>query len=441
MSISPFMAAINQICDEKGISKESVVETIEAALAAAYRKDYGEPGQIILAKLDEETGEAKFTRAYNVVATEEEIEEPESQILLSNATKFNKKVEAGGTIELPLETHSDFGRIAAQTAKQVITQRLRETERDMLYGEFKDKEGQLINGVIQQIENGNVVIDLGKINGVILPFDQVKNERYYSGQRLKVYVKAVEETTRGPRILVSRTEPGLIKGLFENEVPEIATGAVEIKAIAREAGSRSKVAVYTSQDGLDPVGSCVGQRGSRIQAVLAELGEEKIDIILWNENEIQFIINALSPAKVASVKLDKKEQRAQVMVPEDQFSLAIGTGGQNVRLASKLTGWSLDFEKVDELKAESDRQLSLSQNLSIPKYKTKAEKTKESEIVDEKPIDDIQDEPAKTEKTKSPKSVGSKASAEFSDKNIKSIKSVKSKEPKTAKKVSKKKAA
>jgi N utilization substance protein A len=378
MSISPFMAAINQICDEKGISKESVIETIEAALAAAYRKDYGEPGQIILAKLDEESGEAKFTRAYNVVQNEEDIEEPEAQILLSNATKFNKKVEAGGTIELPLETHSDFGRIAAQTAKQVITQRLRETERDMLYGEFKEKEGQLINGVIQQIENGNVVIDLGKINGVILPFDQVKNERYYSGQRLKVYVKAAEETTRGPRILVSRTEPGLIQGLFENEVPEIATGAVEIKAIAREAGSRSKVAVFTAQEGLDPVGSCVGQRGSRIQAVLAELGEEKIDIILWNENEVQFIINALSPAKVAKVKLDKKEQRAQVMVPEDQFSLAIGTGGQNVRLASKLTGWSLDFEKVEEGKEESE--------------KTQTTDVVETEISNEKPIDDVQDD-------------------------------------------------
>jgi len=354
MSTSPFMAAINQICDEKGISKDAVIETIEAALAAAYRKDYGEPGQIITAKIHPDSGEAKFARLYNVVATEEEIEEPEAQILLSKAEKFDKKVEAGGTIELPLETHSEFGRIAAQTAKQVITQRLRETERDMLYGEFKDKEGQLINGVIQQIENGNVVVDLGKINGVVLPFDQIKNERYYSGQRLKVFVKTVEETSRGPRILVSRSEIGLVQGLFENEVPEIASGSVEIKGIAREAGSRSKVAVFTSQSGLDPVGSCVGQRGSRIQAILAELGEEKIDIILWDENEVQYIINALSPAKVSKVKLDKKEQRAKVYVPEDQFSLAIGTGGQNVRLASKLTGWSLDFEKVNPGETEEE---------------------------------------------------------------------------------------
>jgi N utilization substance protein A len=305
MAISPFIAAINQICDEKGIAKETVIETIEAALAAAYRKDYGEPGQIILAKLDPESGEAKFFRAFNVVETEEEIEEPDAQKLLSEATRIDKKAKVGDTIEIPLESHSEFGRIAAQTAKQVITQRLRETERDMLYAEFKEKENQLINGVIQQIENGNVVIDLGKINGIMLPFDQVKNEKYYSGQRLKVFVKTVEESSRGPRILVSRTEPGLVQGLFENEVPEIASGAVEIKDIAREAGSRSKVAVFTTQEGLDPVGSCVGQRGSRIQAVLAELGEEKIDIILWNEDEKQYIVNALNPAKVAKVTLIK----------------------------------------------------------------------------------------------------------------------------------------
>ena len=382
MSISPFMAAINQICDEKGIARESVIETIEAALAAAYRKDYGEPGQIIIAKLDPETGEAKFSRGFNVVETEEEIEEPEAQKLLSDIKKIDKKAQVGDLVEFPLETHSEFGRIAAQTAKQVITQRLRETERDMLYSEFKDKEGQLINGVIQQIENGNVIIDLGKINGVMLPFDQVKNEKYYSGQRLKIFVKAVEETSRGPRILVSRTDPGLVQGLFENEVPEIASGTVEIKGIAREAGSRSKVAVMTTQEGLDPVGSCVGQRGSRIQAILAELGEEKIDIILWNEEDKQFIVNALNPAKVAKVTLDKKEQRAKVMVPEDQFSLAIGTGGQNVRLASKLTGWNLDFEKVEL--GESDTE--------VKEETAKPKKAKKADLDDNKPVDDVSED-------------------------------------------------
>lgn len=369
MAISPFIAAINQICDEKGISTESVVETIEAALAAAYRKDYGQPGQIIAAKLDPETGEAQFSQVFNVVEKEEEIEEPEAQKTLVEAKKIDKKAKVGETVSIPLETHSEFGRIAAQTAKQVITQRLRETERDMLYEEFKDKENKLINGVIQQIENGNVIIDLGKINGIMLPFDQIKNERYYSGQRLKVFVKEVEESARGPRILVSRTDQGLVQGLFENEVPEINAGTVEIKGIAREAGSRSKVAVTTTQEGLDPVGSCVGQRGARIQAILAELGEEKIDIILWDKDDKQYIINALSPAKVTKVTLQKKDQRAKVLVPEDQFSLAIGTGGQNVRLASKLTGWSLDFEKIE------------------------GEKKEEVVIDDNKPVDDTSEEP------------------------------------------------
>lgn len=354
MAISPFIAAINQICDEKGISKEDVIETIEAALAAAYRKDYGTPGQVIKAKLDPETGETNFWQEFGVVEKEEEVEEPEAQKILKEAKEIDKKAKVGETVEIALETHSDFGRIAAQTAKQVITQRLRETEREMLFAEFKDKENKLVNGVVQQIENGNVIVDLGKVNGIMLPFDQVRSEKYYSGQRIKVFVKAVEESARGPRILVSRTDAGLVQGLFENEVPEIAAGSVEIKGIAREAGSRSKVAVWTDQEGLDPVGSCVGQRGARIQAILAELGEEKIDIILWDKDEKQYIINALSPAKVSKVTLKKKEQTAKVLVPEDQFSLAIGTGGQNVRLASKLTGWNLDFEKEEGEKGEKE---------------------------------------------------------------------------------------
>lgn len=343
MAISPFMAAINQICDEKGITKESIIETIEAALAAAYRKDFGQQGQIIKAKMDPETGKTDFCQVFDVV---EAVEEPLAQKTLEEAKKINKKAKIEDQVEIPLEPHSEFGRIAAQTAKQVITQRIRESERDLLFAEFKDKEGKLVNGVIQQIEGGNVIVDLGKLNGVMPLFDQVKNEKYYAGQRIKVYVKAVEESSRGPRIVVSRADHGLVSGLFENEVPEIAAGTVEIKGIAREAGSRSKVSVWTEQEGLDPVGSCVGQRGSRIQAILAEIGDEKIDIILWHADEKQYIVNALSPAKVNEVKLNKKEQSAKVMVPEDQFSLAIGTGGQNVRLASKLTGWTLDFEKV-----------------------------------------------------------------------------------------------
>jgi len=358
MAISPFIAAINQLCDEKSLPKDTIIEAIEAAMAAAYRKDYGEPGQVIRAAMDTETGQTNFWQVFEVFETEEEITEPEAQKTLKEAKKIDKKAEVGGTVEIPLESHSEFGRIAAQTAKQVITQRIRETERDLLFAEFKDKEGKVVNGIIQQIEGNNVIIDLGKLNGFMPSQDQVHNEKYYSGQRIKVFVRAVEETNRGPRIVVSRTDAGLVKGLFENEVPEIATGTVEIKGIVREAGSRSKVAVITDQEGLDPVGSCVGQRGARIQAVLAELGDEKIDIVVYSEDIKQYIINALSPAKAAEVKLNKKEQKAKVYVPENQFSLAIGTGGQNVRLASKLTGWSLDFEKISDKneKPEVDEQ-------------------------------------------------------------------------------------
>ena len=375
MPISPFMAAINQICDEKGLSKETVLETIEAAIAAAYRKDFGKPNQMIKAKIDPESGESNFWQVFEAV---EAVEDQESQKTVKEAQKIKKKVKVGETVEIPLEAKTDFGRIAAQTAKQVITQRIREAERDMLFKEFKEKENRLINGVVQQIENSNVIIDLGKINGIMPPPDQIPGEKYYSGQRLKIFLKAVEETSRGPRVLVSRADPGLVQGLFDIEVPEIAAGSVEIKGIAREAGSRSKAAVYTLQEGLDPVGSCVGQRGTRIQAVLAELFEEKIDIILYDKEERQYIKNSLSPAKVDKVTLLKKEQRAKVYVPEDQLSLAIGTGGQNVRLASKLTGWNLDIEKspaAEEGKKEASQRL-VGLGPKKVERKTKTKKTK-----------------------------------------------------------------
>ena len=355
MAISPFMAAINQLCDEKGLDKDTILETINAAIAAAYRKDFGKQTQIIRAEMDPESGQAKFWQVFDVVEKEEEVEDMENQKSLTEAKKIDKKAKLEEQVEIPLETKNEFGRIAAQTAKQVVTQRLKEAERDMLFAEFKEKEGQLFNGTIQQIESGNVIVDLGKANGIMPPSDQISSEKYYSGQRLKVYLKAIEEANRGPKILVSRADPGLILGLFENEVPEIATADVEIKGIAREAGSRSKVAVITEKEGLDPVGSCVGQRGTRIQAILAELPDEKIDIILWNKEETQYIMNALSPAKVDKVKLSKKESRATVYVPDDQLSLAIGTGGQNVRLASKLTGWNLDIEKTPAPKPEKEK--------------------------------------------------------------------------------------
>ncbi|MEK7460619.1 MAG: transcription termination factor NusA [Patescibacteria group bacterium] len=345
MALSPFMAALNQICDEKGLPREVVVETVEAALAAAYRKDYGHGRQVVRAVLDEDDiTQTKMFQVFTIVK-KTEFEDEHSQILLADAKKHQKNIKVGEEILLPLPHQESFGRIAAQTAKQVIIQRLREAERDLLFTEFKEKEGTVVTGSVQQIEANDIIINLSKINAIMLPSGQITGERYYIGQRLKVYVVGVEESSRGPRVLVSRTEGGLIKGLFNNEVPEIGVGTVEIKAVAREAGSRTKMAVVAHQPSLDPVGSCVGQRGVRVQGVLAEIGEEKIDIILWDNDAKKFIANALSPAKVREVEIDDNLHKARVFVPEDQTSLAIGRGGQNVRLASKLTGYSIDIEK------------------------------------------------------------------------------------------------
>ncbi|MBI3495349.1 transcription termination/antitermination protein NusA [Candidatus Berkelbacteria bacterium] len=315
-----------------------------------------------------------------MVGSEEEIENPEAQLLLDEAKKISPKAKVGETIETPLPQKSDFGRIAAQTAKQVIIQRIREAEREIIYSEFKAKEGQLLSGVIQQIEGSTVIINLQKTNGVMPASEQIPQEHYYNGQRLRLFLKSVEETPKGPRLLLSRADPGFIKALFTVEVPEILAGSVEIKAIIREAGSRSKVAVVAHQEGLDPIGSCVGQRGTRIQAILAEIGDEKIDIILWDDKPEQFIANALSPAKIDTVKINKKKGTARVIVPDDQLSLAIGKGGQNVRLAGKIAGVTIDVEKVSGEKGESRKKKS-------EKGKETGDKKQESppETTEEKP--------------------------------------------------------
>ena len=360
-SKNPFMGAIEEICEEKGIDKDIVIETVEAALAAAYRKDYGKPKQIIRSKMDPVTGQADMFRVYEVVENEEEVKEKEQELTLDQAQKFNKKIKVGEEVVIPLEHHEEFGRIAAQTAKQVIIQRIREAERDMLFKEFKDKEGEILNATVQQLEGRNVVVSLGKANANLYPADQIREERYYIGQRLKVYLKEVAETARGPQIIVSRSDKELISGLFRLEVPEINAGTVEIKSIAREAGSRTKMAVIATEEKIDPVGSCVGQRGTRVQAVLAEIGEEKIDIVLWDEDVEQFIMNALSPAKTRRIVINSKENKATVFVESDSLSLAIGKGGQNVRLASKLTGWGIDVvldENGDkEIEAEASGEV------------------------------------------------------------------------------------
>ena len=375
MDLKQFASALSQISEEKGISQEKVLETIEMALAAAYKKEYGERGQIIRAQFNPKTGEVKFFQIKIVVdesmlKPEEEEEvvptpsgrdsdrsvgvEPETEegekkirfneerhIMLDEAKKINKDTTIGGELEFALETREDFGRIAAQTAKRVIIQRIREAEREAVWNEYKDKEGELISGIIQRIEQNNIFIDLGKTIAVFPKEEQVYSERYYSGARMKFYILAVNVDSKGPSIVLSRSHPKMISRLFELEVPEIGAGTVEIKSIAREAGSRTKIAVFSNEEGIDPVGSCVGQKGTRVMAVISEIGGEKIDIIEWSEESETFVSNAMSPAKVTGVKILPR-RIAKVYVPENQLSLAIGKNGQNVRLAAKLTGWKID---------------------------------------------------------------------------------------------------
>lgn len=339
-----FLSAIEQICEEKGISKDMVLGAIEAAIIAAYKKDFGDKEQEVRVELDPDNGDATIFITKEVV---ESVEDPMIEVELSEAKKTKKDVKLGDLLEFK-EDNKEFGRVAAQTAKQVILQRIREAERDVVFSEFSDKEGLIINATVQRYENGNAYIDLGKATGVMFPGDQIPNEKYYTGQRVKVYVVRVEQTNRGPQIVVSRSHPDMVRRLFEMEVPEIANGSVEIAGIAREAGVRTKIAVKSNAEGVDPVGTFVGGRGTRVQAVMGELGEEKIDIINYSDNPVEYITNALSPTKVISVKVDEENKKALVKVPEDQLSLAIGKSGQNVRLAAKLTGWNVDIDGADD---------------------------------------------------------------------------------------------
>jgi len=376
MDIKNFVSAIGQIAEEKGISKERVIESIETAIAAAYKKDYGQKGQIIKAKLSLETGDVKFWQVRLVVTedmiySEEELEKlkesgpteedekvrfnPEKHIMLEEAKKIKPKIKAGEELEIALETRADYGRIAAQTAKQVILQKIREAERETIFSEYKSKEGEIISGIVQRIENRNVFIDIGKILGILAREEQVFGEFYKPGQRLKAYILKVEETSRGPAVFLSRAYPKFISKLFELEVPEISQGQVVIRSIAREPGSRSKIAVESKAEGVDPIGSAVGQRGTRVMAVINELGGEKIDIIEYSDDLEKFISNALSPAKVLEVRIMPKN-KALCIVPADQLSLAIGKDGQNVRLAAKLTGWKIDVRaEGGEIKEEEER--------------------------------------------------------------------------------------
>lgn len=391
LDLKNFQAAFGELLAERGIPKEKILETIELALAAAYKKDYGKRGQIVRAKFDLKTGLAQFWQVKTAVdesmiktpeeieaeeaaralkeeetagkgKTEREAEEdagepslgetevprkirfnPERHIMLDEARTIKPDAVAGEELTFPLESKADYGRIASQTAKQVIIQRLREAERESVFNEFESKEGQVVSGIVQRIEGKNVFLDLGRATGILPKEEQVRGERYRLNERIKAYLVVVEKNPRNPGLYLSRSHPRFVAKLFEIEVPEIANGAIEIKSIAREAGSRTKIAAVSKEEGIDPVGSLVGQKGIRVNTVIAELGGEKIDIIEWKDNPEEYIAKSLSPAKVleAEVKPDRKE--AIVTVAEDQLSLAIGKGGQNVRLAAKLTGYKIDI--------------------------------------------------------------------------------------------------
>ena len=362
-------SVLDQLEEERGIPREKILEAIEMALATAYKKEYGKKGQIVRATFDIRTGESTFSQVKVVVdktkiimpEEEEDIRSgavelpegdervyfnPEHHLMIEDAKKIKKGAEVGEEVIFPLEYKDDFGRIAAQTAKQVIIQKIREAEKVSVMGEYGEREGEIVTGTVQRIERGNIFVDMGRATGLLSYEEQIPNEHYRQGERVRAYLYKVEESPRGILLRLSRSHPKFLEKLFAVEAPEIANGAVVVKAIAREAGSRSKVAVMSTDSHIDPVGSMVGQRGVRVSTVMSELGGEKIDIISWSENQKQFIEDSLSPAKVLGVEISEAEHKAVVEVAEDQQSLAIGKGGQNVRLAAKLTGWKIDIRST-----------------------------------------------------------------------------------------------
>lgn len=360
---SDFLLAITQLSAEKNLPKETVLTAVEAALVSAYKKDNFNPNQNISVKINPNTGKVEVWVEKSVV---QKVADPHMEIALREAKTINKDAKVGAVVMVEA-TPENAGRIAAQTAKQVILQRLHEAEHSAIFEEYADKEGEVVSGVVQRFEAGQVFIDMGRTEAILPPSEQVRTERYRVGQRLKVVLLQVARTSRGPRVIVSRSHPELLRRLFELEVPEVYNGNVEIKSIAREAGFRSKIAVSAKQEGIDPVGCCVGLRGIRIQNIVSETNGEKIDVVMWNPEPAAFIANALSPAHILSVELNKADQVATVIVPDKQLSLAIGKEGQNARLAAKLTGWRIDIKSASAAEAEK---------IPVTKAAAKAEKAK-----------------------------------------------------------------
>lgn len=361
LNIKQLTLAVRTIAEEKNLPEETVLSVIEQAIAAAWRRDNGERDQEVRAALNVNDGTAEVYVAREIV---EVVGSDAVEISLEDAKKLKKDAEIGGIVEEKFEVTS-FGRVAAQTAKQVVLQRLREAEREVVLAEYEDKIGTVVNGVVQRVEPRVIRVELGKATGIIPQSEQIQGEYYSIGSRIKVFIKDIERDNRGPQLILSRGNEAFVEYLFRQEVPEMETGAVEIKAIAREAGRRTKLAVISTVPGVDPVGTFVGGHGTRVQAVMNEIGDqEKIDIITYDENPEQFIRNALSPAEVAKVEIDEKEKRAKVFVNEDQQSIAIGRGGQNVRLASRLSGYELDIETaVPEKPAEPKPKKNIEDSL------------------------------------------------------------------------------
>lgn len=423
IDLKTFNSALDQLEEERGIPKEKILEAIEQALAAAYKKDYGKKGQIVRGRFDPNTGAAEFTQvkiavdesivrmpeedteteerkaAYIPDSGEEEFDarprfNPEHHILIDDARKIKKGVELEEEIVFPLETKEDYGRIAAQTAKQVIIQKIREAEKTAVLSEYTGKRGEIVSGIVQRVERGNAFVELGRTVAMLPAEEQIPGEHYRQGGRIKAFVVDAVEGPRGVNIRLSRSHPDFIKKLFAVESPEIANGIVEIKSIAREPGSRSKIAVASNDDKIDPIGACVGGRGARVSAVMGELAGEKIDIIEWSENPATFIGSSLSPAKIIGIILDEEARRAKVTVVNEQLSLAIGKGGQNVRLAAKLTGWKIDIEGAGgEIAAASDGDgVEILEN----KAGETAPETLLEELTHEMPAAEIQDDQATT---------------------------------------------
>ncbi|MGI6085658.1 MAG: transcription termination factor NusA [Acetivibrionales bacterium] len=380
--------ALDQLEKEKGIDKEILIDAIEQALISAYKRNFGS-AQNVEVTIERNTGEI---RVYALKTIVEEVTDSAIEMSLDQAKRFGPDFEVGDMVEVEV-TPKKFGRIAAQTAKQVVMQRIREAERGLIFDEFSNREEDIVNGVVSRFDRKNIIIDLGRVEAVLPPSEQTPGEKYNVHDRIKIYVINVKKTNKSPQIYVSRTHPGLVKRLLELEVPEIADGTVEIKTIAREAGSRTKIAIFSRNENVDPVGACVGQRGGRIRAIVDELKGEMIDVIKWSSNTEEYIAASLSPAKVLQVDLDEENKVARVVVPDFQLSLAIGKEGQNARLAAKLTGWKIDIKSESQLRDHIESQLFSSNTL----FSSDDEDTVEEDIIETEDSDEIDTDEAYTE--------------------------------------------